>query len=76
MLPESKDAFNGPDITALEAQVYAILGDSARAISILSDLLGKPSPVTVTLLKTNPVWDSLRKDPAFQKLISDHESKA
>ncbi len=76
LLPETKDAFNGPDITETEAVIHAMLGDSAKAVSILDGLLREPSPVTVTLLKIDPIWDPIRQDPAFQKLISDHEQKA
>ena len=39
--PESKDAFDGPRITEGVAQVYAILGDNARAIEMLDGLLSR-----------------------------------
>ena len=32
LLPESKDAFGGPEIAAGVAEVYTILGDNDRAI--------------------------------------------
>ena len=41
--PESKDAFEGPRITEQVAQVYAILGDNARAIELLDGLLSRPT---------------------------------
>jgi TolB-like protein/Tfp pilus assembly protein PilF len=68
LLPESKDAFGGPEITAGVAEVYAILGNNDRAIEILDGLLSRPSAVTVQELKVNPIWDPLRADPRFQKL--------
>src|SRR5438552_13338364 len=34
LLPESKDAFGGPEIADGVAEVYAILGDNGRAIEI------------------------------------------
>ena len=55
--PESKDAFEGPQITEQVAQVYAILGDNARAIELLDGLLSRPSEVTLQTLKVNPAWD-------------------
>jgi TolB-like protein/Tfp pilus assembly protein PilF len=76
LLPESKDSFNGPDISETAAEVHATLGDAAGAVSILQGLLTRPSPVTIQMLKINPAWDSIRQDPAFQKLITEHESKA
>jgi tetratricopeptide (TPR) repeat protein len=73
LLPESKDALDGPEITAGVAEVYAILGNNDRAIEILDGLLGRPSAVTVQGLKVNPIWDSLRADPRFQKLCEEKE---
>jgi len=76
ILPESKDAFGGPEITEGVAEVCAIVGENARAIELLDGLLGRPSPVTVPLLKLSPVWDPLRKDPRFQALIDKYGAKA
>jgi TolB-like protein/Tfp pilus assembly protein PilF len=76
LLPESKDAFEGPEITEGVAQVYAILGDNDRAIEILEGLLSRPSAVTAQSLKINPIWDSLRSDPHFQTLVQKYGGKA
>ncbi|HEV2046004.1 MAG TPA: tetratricopeptide repeat protein [Chthoniobacterales bacterium] len=75
ILPESKDAFGGPEITEGVAEVCAIVGENARAIELLDGLLGRPSPVTVALLKLSPMWDPLRKDPRFQALIDKYGAK-
>jgi TolB-like protein/Tfp pilus assembly protein PilF len=74
--PESKDAFEGPRITEQVAQVYAILGDNARAIELLDDLLSRPSEVTSQSLKLDPAWDPLRNDPGFQALFAKYAGKA
>jgi TolB-like protein/Flp pilus assembly protein TadD len=74
--PESKDAFEGPRITEGVAQVYAILGDNARAIELLDGLLNHPSEVTLQSLKLNPAWDPIRNDPAFQALFAKYAGKA
>src|SRR6516164_2549725 len=74
--PESKDAFEGPQITEQVAQVYTILGDNARAIGLLDELLSRPSEVTSQSLKLDPAWDPLRKDPAFQALFAKYAGKA
>jgi TolB-like protein/Tfp pilus assembly protein PilF len=74
--PESKDAFEGPQITEQVAQVYTILGDNARAIDLLDELLSRPSEVTSQSLKLDPAWDPLRNDPAFQALFSKYAGKA
>jgi TolB-like protein/Tfp pilus assembly protein PilF len=75
MLPESKDAFGGPEITQTAAEVYTILGDADKAVTTLDGLLQKPSPITVAILKLNPIWDPLRKDPRFQALIDKYGAK-
>ena len=74
--PESKDAFDGPRITEDVAQVYAILGDNARAIELLDGLLSRPTGVTLQSLKINPAWDPIRNDPAFQALFAKYAGKA
>src|SRR5437667_953289 len=76
LLPESKDAFGGPEISAGVAEVHAILGDNGRAIEILDGLLSRPSAVTVQGLKVNPIWDPLRNDPRFQDLLNKYGGKA
>ncbi len=74
--PESKDAFEGPEITEQVAQVYTILGDNARAIELLDGLLSRPSEVTLQTLKVNPAWDPLRNDAGFQALFVKYAGKA
>jgi serine/threonine-protein kinase len=76
LLPESKDAFAGPEITASVAEVYATIGEKNRAIEILDGLLSRPSAITVESLKINPLWDPLRSDPRFQALLQKHGGKA
>jgi tetratricopeptide (TPR) repeat protein len=74
--PESKDAFDGPRVTEDVAQVYAILGDNARAIELLDGLLSRPTGVTLQSLRVNPAWDPIRSDPAFQALFAKYAGKA
>jgi tetratricopeptide (TPR) repeat protein len=76
LLPETKDAFDGPAITQTEAQIHAMFGDAAGAVSILDGLLQRPSGVSVAVLKLDPIWDKIRSDPGFQKLITDRGTKA
>jgi TolB-like protein/Flp pilus assembly protein TadD len=76
LVPESKDAFGGPEIAAEVAEVYARVGDNDRAIEILDGLLSRPSSVSVALLRVSPVWDVLRGDPRFQALLQKYGGKA
>ncbi len=72
LLPESKDAFEGPNITEGVAAVHCILGNSDRAIELLDGLLSRPSATMVSLLKINPLWDPIRNDPRFQALLAKY----
>jgi tetratricopeptide (TPR) repeat protein len=67
--PESQDALHGPHVTLAVAQMYAMLGDAESALPLLEHLLSTPSGLTPSLLKLDPIWDPLRNDPRFQKLI-------
>jgi len=72
LLPESQDAFDGPQGTAALAQIYAWTGESDEAFRLLDYLLGIPNGLTIPMLKLDPLWDPLRKDPRFQALIDKH----
>jgi len=75
LLPESQDAFDGPEATAVLAQIYAWTGESDEAFRLLDHLLVVPNGITVPYLKLDPVWDPLRKDPRFQALIDKYAAK-
>jgi serine/threonine-protein kinase len=75
LLPESQDAFDGPRGIAALAQIYACTGESDEALRLVDHLLGAPSGLTIPVLKLDPVWDPLRKDPRFQALIDKYAAK-
>src|SRR5256886_2882623 len=72
LLPESQDAFDGPDVTVVLAQIYAWTGESDEAFRLLDHLLVVPNGITVPGLKLDPIWDPLRKDPRYQALIEKY----
>jgi serine/threonine-protein kinase len=74
LLPESRDAFDGPQYTASLAQIYAWTGETDEAFRLLDHLLSIPNGIAVSILKLDPAWDSLRKDPRFQALIDKYAS--
>ncbi|MGH8095188.1 MAG: TPR end-of-group domain-containing protein [Chthoniobacterales bacterium] len=76
LLPESVDAFSGPDMTQTLAEVYALTGENAKSIGLLYKLLHEPSNLTVAMLRLDPSWDRLRDDPEFQKLLATEEDRA
>ncbi len=77
LVPSSKDRLSGPAFEENLALVEMIIGENSRAISTLTRLLQtpyggwlyNPAPITPVLLKLDPIWDPLRADPAFQKLL-------
>ena len=75
LLPESEDAFDGPQVTATLAQIYAWTGEFDEAFRLLDHLLVVPNGLTVPMLELDPAWDALRKDPRFQALIDKYSPK-
>ena len=75
LLPVSVDAFEGPRGVEALAEVYAVTGEKAQAIELLDGLLSRPSDLTVPILKFDPKWESLHGDPAFEQMLSKHESR-
>ena len=74
MSPTSKDALDGPAMEENMAVIYALLGDADHAIPILKRLLHTPYgiiPITPALLRLDPGWDEIRKDPRFQELAAE-----
>ena len=78
MLPIEKDAVSGvPPIETL-ARVAAQMGEPDRAIAALQQVLSIPGegalerymPLTPALLRLDPMFDPLRNDPRFQKLLA------
>src|SRR5438034_741107 len=70
LTPESADAFDGPQVTAALAQIYAWVGEKDQALRLVDRLLQTPNGVTVAMLKLDPMWDPLRADPRFQRLVA------
>jgi TolB-like protein/Tfp pilus assembly protein PilF len=74
-MPIEKDAFLGVYFPLGLAQIEAHTGQASEAVKILRQLLTMPAGeyVSVARLKIDPVWDPIRNDPGFQKLLSEPE---
>ena len=76
LLPESRDAFDGPKMTVALAQIYTWTGESDEAFQLLDHSLSTPNGITVSFLRLDPIWEPLRSDPRFQALIDRHEGES
>src|SRR5205823_6457393 len=82
-VPIEKDALVGPIPIETLARVAARIGEPDRAITALQKLLATPYagplaenvPLTPALLRLDPMFDPLRNDPRFQKLVASPPPK-
>jgi TolB-like protein/Tfp pilus assembly protein PilF len=81
--PIEKDAVAGPASIEILARVAAGVGEPDRAIGTLQKLLSiayagpmaEEVPLTPAILRLDPMFDSIRNDPRFQKLVTSTAAK-
>src|SRR5881409_3514805 len=81
--PIEKEAANGMQTLEILARVATRVGEPNRAITVLEGIISRPGngglatgmPLTPALLQLDPMFDSLRNDPRFQKLANSSGPK-
>ena len=64
-----KDAVDGVAFVVNLAQIYAWTGEKNLALDQLSKALKVPNDCHYGELRLHPIWDPLRGDPEFEKLV-------
>jgi Flp pilus assembly protein TadD len=70
LVPMSKDALVWADLIGNLAIIYAWTGENDLALEQLAVSAQVPVGVTYGELRLDPVWDSLRSDPRFEKIVA------
>jgi eukaryotic-like serine/threonine-protein kinase len=71
LLPSSVDAVAGPACENRLAQVLVMTGDRDGAFDKLGKLVKLPFGLNHGDLKLNPMWDDLRNDPRFDRILAE-----
>jgi len=71
ILPATVDAVAGPMCEMRLGQVLAMTGDRDGAFDKLGKLVKLPFGLNHGDLKLNPMWDDLRDDPRFDRILAE-----
>jgi eukaryotic-like serine/threonine-protein kinase len=69
LLPISRDANNGPYMQHQLARIYLLVGEPEKALDQLEPLLRVPYYLSPGMLRIDPTFDPLRKNPRFRKQV-------
>jgi TolB-like protein/Tfp pilus assembly protein PilF len=69
LMPITKDALNGTDISYFYAAICAQVGERDLAIEQLKTLAKIPAGASYMDLRLDPFWDPLRGDTRFEKIV-------
>ena len=68
-IPLSRDAVSGPFFHTNLALVYMYAGRLDRAVDVLEPLLKIPSWLSPAEMRADPIWEPLRSNPRFRRLM-------
>jgi TolB-like protein/Tfp pilus assembly protein PilF len=70
LMPVSKNAIEGPLLIKYLAVIYAWTGEKDRAFRRLDKAVHLPGYLSYGELRLHPIWDPLRGDPRFEKIVA------
>ncbi|MGB8805622.1 MAG: hypothetical protein WCC93_11905, partial [Chthoniobacterales bacterium] len=70
LMPISQDIYDGALVLEGLAQVYTWTNERDRAIELLQKLVAMPGYINYARLKLHPMWNPLRGDPRFEKIVA------
>ena len=70
LTPVTKDSLVGPEIVSNLATIYAWTGERDLAIEQLEIAAKIPNGVHYGDLRLDPIWDPLRSDWRFEKIVA------
>jgi TolB-like protein len=70
LLSLSKDAWEGPAYVLNLARIYVWLGEKDLALEQLAISTKNPAGVSYGEMKLSSVWDPLRSDPRFERIVA------
>ena len=75
MVPIAKDALDGAEAEIWAGIVYAMVGDPDQAMDLIERSVVTPAGTRMSQLRLHPMYDSLRSNARFQKLLASPEPK-
>ena len=71
LLPVAKENTNGTHMIEFLAIIYAWTGETGSALRELTTAVHIPGSLSYGQLRLSPVWDPLRADPRFDKIVAE-----
>jgi len=59
----------GAELVGFLPEIYVMCGEYEAAIDQIETALSVPSFVSAGLLRIDPIWDPLRSNPRFRRLV-------
>jgi tetratricopeptide (TPR) repeat protein len=69
-----EDALQGTGISFLSLRLLALAKDFDNAIPLIDHLLNIPSRLSTSMLKVDPIYDYLRDNPDFERLLKKYST--